>query len=373
MNPRRIRLLMWKEMLQLLRDRALLPLIFIMPVMQLIMFGYVVGADVTNLRTVVVDQDHSASSRALADAFSSSGYFRIVDRLPSEDAIRQPMDRGDAAVAILIPPGMEADLAAGKNTSVEIVVDGSDSKTGSVASGYATRVVTSFEKQRLTTLGRVPDGPGLDPRVRVLFNPSLRSVNAMIPGLAAMILMITSAGIMSQAVVGEREKGTLEQLFVTPIGRAEYVIAKVTPYVGLGIVQTILVMIVGRLWFHVSFSGSMLVSGLGLFLFLLTGIGTGLIISMISRTRQQAQQATMFILIPTMVLSGFIFPIASMPESIQPITYLIPMRYILEIARSNAMKGSGFQALWSQFVAMAVFAVTVFGIGVSFFRKQLAD
>ncbi|MDO9557709.1 MAG: ABC transporter permease [Coriobacteriia bacterium] len=373
MNPRRIRLLMWKEVLQLLRDKMMLPLIFVMPVMQLVMFGYVVGADVTNLRTVIVDQDHTATSRAITEAFSSSGYFRIVDRLDSEGAIRPVMDAGDAAVAVLLPPGMERDLAGGEKVALEIVVDGSDSKTASVASGYAAQVVASFERERLTALGAMPDGPGIDARVRVLFNPALRSVNAMIPGLVTMVLMLSVSSIMSQAVVRERERGTLEQLFVTPIGRAEYVIGKVVPYVGIAIIQTLSVMMVGVFWFRVPFYGSVWVMTLGLLLFMLAGIGQGLIISMISHTRHQAQQTTMFILIPTMVLSGFIFPIESMPASIVPLTYLIPMRYILVIARSNAMKGAGFEALWPQFVAMAAFAVVMFGFGVSRFRKQLAD
>ncbi|MHB1341290.1 MAG: ABC transporter permease [Coriobacteriia bacterium] len=373
MNLSRVGLLMWKETRQLFRDRMLLPLVFIMPVMQLIMFGYVVGADVTNLRTVIVDQDHSSTSRAITEAFSSSGYFRIVETLSAEGDIRPVMDAGDATVAVLLPPGLERDLTGGEKVALEIVVDGSDSKTASVASGYAAQVVSSFERERLSALGAMPDGPGIDARVRVLFNPALRSVNAMIPGLVSMILMLSVSSIMSQSVVRERERGTLEQLFVTPIGRADYVTGKVLPYVVIAIVQTLTVMAVGVFWFRVPFNGSFFVLGVGLLLFMLTSIGQGLIISMISHTRHQAQQMTMFILIPTMVLSGFIFPIESMPANIVPLTYFIPMRYILVIARSNAMKGAGFDALWPQFVAMALFAVVVFGFGISRFRKQLAD
>ena len=240
-----------------------------------------------------------------------------MDRLDSEDDIRATMDEGKAMVAVLLPPGMERDLAAGETSAT-----GDRSSTARTArrhrwpAGYAAQVVASFERERLTALGAVPDGPGIDARVRVLFNPSLRSVNAMIPGLVAMILMLSVSAIMSQAVVRERERGTLEQLFVTPIGRAEYVIGKVVPYVGIAIIQTLSVMIVGVLWFKVPFSGTAWIMALGLLLFLFTGIGQGLIISMISNTRHQAQQTTMFILIPTMVLSGFIFPIESMPAAI---------------------------------------------------------
>lgn len=373
MSFKRIKLLIWKEFLQLRRDRLLLPLIFIGPILQLIMFGYVVGSDVTNISTAVVDQDQTVTSRALTASFTNSGYFNILARPDDERAVRDLMDRNRVQVALLLPPGLEAGLARGEQVPVEIVVDGADSKTASVASGYAAQVFADYNRQRIEASGLVPDAPGIDARVRVLFNPTLRSVNAMIPGLVATILLLSMGAIMSQAIVRERERGTLEMMFVTPITRGEYLLGKITPYVLLGMIQVSVVMVVGIYWFRVPFNGSLIVVGTGLILFMFTVIGQSMFISMVSRTRQQAQQATMFILIPTMVLSGFIFPLESMPPEIIPVTYLIPLRYALVILRTNFMKGAGFEALWPQYVAMAVFSAAILGLALTRFQKRLSD
>jgi ABC-2 type transport system permease protein len=370
---RRIHLIVWKELLQLRRDRMLLPLIFLMPLLQLVMFGYVVGSDVTNIPTAIVDQDRTATSRALSSAFENTGYFDIKERPSEESAVQPLMDGNRVKVAVLIPPGLEEGLARGEQVDVAIVVDGVESKTASVASGYAAQILGDFTQERLDATGLVPESAGIDARVRVLFNPSLRAVNAMIPGLVATILLISIGAIMSQAVVREREQGTLEQMFVTPIGRGEYLIGKILPYIGLAIVQVTVVMVVGIYWFRVPFNGDLLVIGAGLVLFLFSAIGLSLFISTVSHTRQQAQQAMMFIMIPTMVLSGFIFPIESMPAPVVPLTYLIPLRYALIVLRGSFMKGAGFEALWPEYVAMIVFAAVIFGLALARFHKRLAD
>jgi len=373
MSLKRIRLLMWKEFVQLRRDPLLLRILFIMPVLQLILFGYVVGADVKNLSTAIVDLDRSVVSRQLAASFSSSGYFRI-DAYPGAERELQPIfDRGDAAVAIVILEGTEARLDRGETAPLGIVVDGSDSKTASVASGYAAQIVSTFNSKRIEEQGIDLAGPGIDARVRVMFNPTLEAVNTMIPGLMATILMISMMSVMAQAVVRERERGTLEQMFVTPIGRGEYLFGKVTPYVIVAIGQMTIVALVGRYWFQVPFIGQVSVVVVGLMLFMFTAIGLGLLVSLVSRTRQQAQQTVMFILIPTMVLSGFIFPIESMPAPVVPLTYLIPLRYALLILRGSFIKGSGFAALAEPLLAMAAFSAIVFGIAVTRFNKRLTD
>lgn len=373
MRGRRILLLIWKEFIQLRRDPLLLRLLLIMPVIQLILFGYVVAADVTNLPTAVVDLDHTAVSRQLESSFSSSGYF-VVDAHPSaETDLQSLLDRGDVKVALVIPEGTEAALTRGESTSVGIIVDGSDSKVASVASGYAAQIVAEFNQRRLTSQGLIIATPGIDARVRVMYNPTLRAVNAMIPSLIVAILMISVMAIMSQAVVRERERGTLEQMFVTPISRGEYLIGKVTPYTLVAVVQMSLVALVGRYWFKVPFNGHFGVVAVGLLLFMLTSIGLGLLVSLISRTRHQAQQAVMFIMIPVMVLSGFIFPIDSMPAAIVPITYLIPLRYAIVVMRAAFTKGSGFAALAPELIAMAFFALLVFGVAVASFRKRLSE
>jgi ABC-2 type transport system permease protein len=371
-NAKRVRLLIWKEFTQFRRDPLLLRLVIIMPLLQLFMFGYVVGADVRNIPTAIVDADKTPTSRQVADAFTSSGYFVVVAHPSDERAVQPLLDRNQIQAAILLPAGLEADLTRGRQVPLGIVVDGSDSKTASVASGYAAQIVGAFNRKRVAQLG-ITGAPGIDARVRVLFNPSLRAVNAMIPGLVAMIMMLSMSAIMSQAVVKERERGTLEQMFVTPITRGEYLIGKLTPYILMSFAQVAIVMLVGRYWFDVPFNGSVLIVGLGLLLFLFTALGQGLFISTISRTRQQAQQGTMFILIPTMVLSGFIFPIESMPAAVVPVTYLVPLRYVLVVLRSNWMKGAGFEALWPQLLAMALFSAVVFLAALARFRKRLAD
>jgi ABC-2 type transport system permease protein len=373
MSLRRLRLIMWKELLQLRRDRLLLPLIFIMPIMYVIMFGYVVGSDVRNLPTAVIDGDKTATSRQLIDAFSSSGYF-VTTLRPSSEASLQPLiDSGRAKVGIVIERGTEAALARGETVPLGVIVDGADSKTASVASGYAAEIVAAFDQRLLAAAGRASGGPTIDARVRVMFNPSLKTVNAMVPGLVCSILMLSIMVIMSQAVVRERARGTLEQMMVTPITRAEYLSGKVLPYVGIAAIQMTFIVLIGLYWFDVPFNGSVWTVGLGLVLFTFTSIGMGLLISLVSRTQQQAQQTVMFVMIPTMVLSGFIFPIESMPAAIVPLTYVIPLRYALVVLRSAFLKGSGILDLWQPLAAMVVFGVAIFGLAVTRFRKRLAQ
>jgi len=373
MNAKRIRLLMWKEFLQLRRDPLLLRLLFLLPVIQLVMMGYVVGADVKNLSTAVVDLDRSVTSRRLTDSFASSGYFDITQRPAKEADLRPLLDRGDVKVAIVIPEGTEARVSAGGAAPVGIIVDGSDSRIASVGSGYASQLIAAFNAKRLAEQGLVIAGPGIDARVRVEYNPSLRAVNSMIPGLIATILILSMATIMSQAVVRERERGTLEQMFVTPISRGDYLVGKLTPYMLIGTVQMSIVAIVGRLWFRVPFNGEIWVVVLGLFLFMLTTVALGLFISLVSHTRQQAQQTVMFIMLPFMVLSGFIFPVASMPQVAQYVTYFIPLRYAVEILRGTFIKGAGAGELLFQLLALAIFSVVLLGSAVISFHKRLSD
>ena len=373
MNAKRIRLLMWKEFLQLRRDPLLLRLLFLLPVIQLVLMGYVVGADVKNLSTAVVDLDRTVTSRRLADSFASSGYFNITQRPAEEAELRPLLDRGDVKVALVIPEGTEARVAAGGAAPVGIIVDGSDSRTASVGSGYASQLISAFNAKRLAEQGLVIAGPGIDARVRVEYNPSLRAVNSMIPGLIATILILSMATIMSQAVVRERERGTLEQMFVTPISRGDYLLGKLTPYMIIGVAQMSIVAIVGRLWFRVPFHGQVWVVVLGLSLFMLTTVALGLFISLVSHTRQQAQQTVMFIMLPFMVLSGFIFPVASMPPVAQYLTYLIPLRYAVEILRGTFIEGAGARELIFQLVALAVFSVVLLGSAIISFHKRLSD
>ncbi|TLM92199.1 MAG: ABC transporter permease, partial [Actinobacteria bacterium] len=329
--------------------------------------------DVKNLKTAVVDLDRTETSRRLTESFAGSGYFRIVARPSDERQLRPLLDRGDAAVALVIPEGTQDRLAKGESAEVGIVVDGADSRTASTASGYSAQIISAFNQKRIEDQGVRLKAPGIDARVRVVYNPSLRQVNTMIPSLIAMVLLISTMSIMSQAVVRERERGTLEQMFVTPISMGDYLVGKVTPYLVTSTIQMITVAAVGRLWFRVPFNGQIWVVLLGLLLFMFTAVGLGLLISLVSRTRTQAQQTVMFIMIPSMVLSGFIFPIESMPAAIVPLTYIIPMRYAVIVMRSAFIKGSGFADLFWPLAAMAVFSAVIFSIAVANFSKRLSD
>ena len=373
MTWRRTRLVMWKEFVQLRRDPLLLRLIFVMPVLQLLLFGYVVGSDVRNLPTAVVDLDHTTLSRQLTDSFSSSGYFILAEHPASESSLGGLIDSGRASIGVVIPHGMADSVARGETVVIGIVVDGADSKTASVASGYAAQIIAEFNRRQLGIAQREARGPGIDSQVRVMFNPSLKAVNATIPGLIAAILLLSMGSIMSQAVVRERARGTLEQMLVTPITRGEYLLGKVLPYVLVAIVQSSFIAIIGRYWFQVPFNGNLLTVGVGLGLFMLTSIGIGLLVSLVSRTQQQAQQMIMFIVLPTMVLSGFIFPIESMPAAVVPLTYLIPLRYALVVLRGAFLKGATIADLWQPLLAMVAFAVVIFGVAVASFSKRLSE
>lgn len=370
MKAKHIRLLVWKEFLQLRRDRLLLRALFAMPVVQLIFFGYVVAADVTHIATAVVDLDHSVVSRELTSHFEGSRYFDVTRRPGAEADVRTLLDTNQVKMAIVVPEGTQARLDRGETAPVGIIVDGVDSQTASVGSGYAAQTIAQFNQARLSRAGV---SPGVDARVRVMFNPTLQTVNTMIPGLVAAILMISIMVIMSQAVVRERESGTLEQVFVTPISRNEYLIGKVIPYCLLATAQAAIVALVGVLWFRVPFSGSVLVIIAGLGLFMFTCVGLGLLISLVSRTRQQAQQTVMFIMLPTIILSGFIFPIDSMPAAIVPLTRVIPLTYALQVLRGAFVTGAGFGELAGPLLALAGFAVLIFGAAVVAMRRRLAE
>lgn len=372
MNPRRVRTLIWKEFRQLRRDPMLVRLLMLMPVLQLLLFGYVVAVDVRSIETAVVDLDRSATSRALADSFEASGYFRITIRPASEAELQPLLDRGRVRAAVVIPEGTQDALLDGRTAGIGIVVDGSDSQISSIATGYAVQVVARANADRAA----LPSGvtaPGIDARVRVLYNPTLDPINTMIPGLIAVIVMISLAAIMSQAVVRERESGTLEQLFVTPIRPAEYIIGKVTPYAVLALAQMAVVAVVGTAWFGVGFHGNPWIAALGLGLFLLVSIGMGLLVSLIARTRAQAIQTVLFLMLPMMVLSGFIFPVESMPAVIQPLTQLLPVTHALVVLRASFLKDSGLADLAVPLLALAGFAIVIFGWAVLATRRRLAE
>jgi len=372
MSWRRIRLLVWKEFTQLRRDRSMLPILLIMPIVMLLMFGYVVGSDIKNLKLAVLDNDHSIQSQRVIDSFVSSSYFTISARPQTEAQLKTALDGSQAIIAIDIPKGFSDAIREHRSTQIGVVVDGSDSRTSQVALQYSSGIISALGQEFFPQPGGLAAG-GVNVQTRIFYNPTLRAINTMVPALLAFILLMSTTNVMAQAIVKERERGTLEQLFVTPIGRTDYLLGKLLPYVGVAAIQVVVVFIVGTLWFQVPFNGNLILIGCGLMLFMLSALGVGMLVSLMASTRQQAQQTSQFLQMPQMMLSGFMFPIAAFPTWLYYVTYLIPLRYILVIVRSNFLKGSTFGDLWPQFLAMGLFSVGIFALGLSRFHKRLSD
>jgi ABC-2 type transport system permease protein len=372
-RPRRLRTLVKKEFIQIRRDRRILPILIIMPVLQLIILGYAVSSDIKHLAVAVCDLDRTAESRALLDRFATSGYFDIRHAVSDDRQIQPLVDAGKVRVGIVIPPRFAAKLARGETVAVQLLLDGTDSNTATVAQGYATQIVNA-EATRILEERLGPKAPAplaVDPSIRVWFNPDLKSVNFMVPGVVALILTIVTMTMTATAIVKEKERGTIEQLIVSPIQPMQLMVGKALPFVLIGYADILLVVLVGLLWFRVPIAGSfpllLLLSGV----FIMTTLGLGLLISTLSQTQQQAMMLGFFANPPFMLLSGFIFPIASMPEPMQYLTYLIPLRYFLVIIRGIFLKGVGLEVLWPQALALLGFGVVLLTLSALRFQKRL--
>jgi ABC-2 type transport system permease protein len=376
MNWHRILRIIRKEFIQLRRDPRLLRLVLIAPVFQLLIFGYSVTTDVTHISTAVLDEDRTSASRALTEGFVRSRYFDYDHDLSRPDEIDRLLDTGKAQMVLRIPRGFARDLAQGRTAEVQLVLDGSDSMTASIVSGYANGVIREHSAriaaERLDRFrSRLPSIPSLDPRLRVWYNPELKSVYFMVPAIMCTILLVVTTLLTSLAIVKEREIGTLEQLIVTPIHPRELMIGKTVPFVIIGFVDMTLVLLAAVLWFRVPVAGSIPLLFLLSAAFLLTTLGIGLFISTISRTQQQAMMTTFFFLLPSFLLSGFMFPIENMPRLIQLITYAIPLRYFLVIVRGIFLKGNGLAILWPQVLILAAFGLAIMSLAAARFRKRL--
>jgi ABC-2 type transport system permease protein len=376
MSWHRIARIIRKEFIQLGRDPRLLRLVLLAPVFQLFIFGYSVTTDVTHINTALLDEDRTSASRALAERFLRSRYFDFDHRLSRPDEIDRLLDAGKAQMVLRIPRGFAADLARGRTAEVQIILDGSDSMTASIISGYVNGVIRDqsarIAAHRLARLrARLPGLPSLDPRLRVWYNPELKSVYFMVPAIMCTILLVVTTLLTSLAIVKEREIGTLEQLIVTPIRPPELMIGKTVPFVIIGFLDMTLVLLAAVLWFRVPVAGSVPLLFLLSAAFLLTTLGIGLFISTISRTQQQAMMTMFFFFVPAILLSGFVFPIANMPQVVQYLSYADPLRYFLVIIRGIFLRGSGFSILWPQMLALAILGAAVFTFSSLRFRKRL--
>jgi ABC-2 type transport system permease protein len=375
---RRTLFVMWKEILELRQDPRIFSIIFLAPIIQLTVLGYAATTDVKNVPIVIVDADRTAASQALIRRFSASGTFTIVNVTSDANAIDDYLQRATAWMALSIPRGYGADLATGEPVQVQVVADGSDASSTNIAIGYAANLVAGYAQELVEarargTTGGAPAVGGIDPRVRIWFNPTIESRYFMLPGIFALLLLVITSNLSSMAVVREREVGTLEQLNVTPLGRAQLIFGKLLPYAAIGMIDALIVLTVIVFWFHVPLRGSFWLLMAMSCIYLLTTLGLGLFISTISSTQQQAMMtSTFFFMTPMLYLSGFVFPIENMPAVIQPLTYLIPLRYFVIILRGIFLKGVGLETLWPQAVALFAWGVVILTLSVLRLSKRLA-
>ncbi|HEY3290379.1 MAG TPA: ABC transporter permease [Anaerolineae bacterium] len=373
---RRFRALLKKEITHMQRDPRTVITILIMPILQLVLLGYATNTEVKNVPTVVYDQSNSASSRALLDAYSSTGYFTFDHIVHNEQELDLLIEGGQDKVGIIIPPSFSSDLSAGHGTEIAVLIDGSDPVVASTAMANATLVGqahgASIRLEQLAARGtNVGATTPVEVQSRVLYNPNLESSYNMIPGLIAMILMQTTTTLTSAAIVKEREIGTIEQLIVTPIRNYELIIAKMVPYVLVSLINVIVILAVGTLWFHVPIRGSFYLLFALTGLYLLPNLAIGLLVSTVAKTQRQAQMLIMPIMLPSMMLSGFFYPLAALPAVLQFVSSLLPMTYFLVIVRSVVIKGAGIELLMPQVIALTVFSVVLLAVAASRFRKSL--
>jgi ABC-2 type transport system permease protein len=377
---RRILYVMWKEVIELRQDPRIFGIIFIAPVIQLTVLGYAATTDVRNVPIVIVDADRSAESQALISRFTGSGIFELVDIVSNVRAVDRHLERGDAWMALSIPTRYGENVAAGRPVSLQLIADGSDASSTNIAMGYAANLIAGYTQDVVEQRGQAAGlssttggGSGIEPRVRVWFNPTLESRYFMLPGIFALLLLVVTSNLSSMAIVREREIGTLEQLNVTPLGRLELILGKLLPYAIIGLIDVLIVLIVIVFWFEVPLRGSFWLLFAMSLIYLLTTLGLGLFISTISHTQQQAMMtSTFFFLTPMMYLSGFVFPIENMPDAIQPLTYLIPLRYFVVILRGIFLKGVGLETLWPQALALFSWGAIVLTLAVVRSSKRLA-
>jgi ABC-2 type transport system permease protein len=372
-----------KEFRQSFREPRMRTMLFLPPVIQLLIFGLAVNLDVDHSQIAWMDGDRTYQSRELMAAFLGSGRFEIIATPANDQEAQKLLDRNKVDLVVHVLPGFQRDIQRIRPTSVQILVNGSNSNTANIVSGYASSIVGNFasrvmdEQNRDRLAGRMAQGPvhagvpQLTARSRVWFNPELKSRNYFVPGIVVNIIMQVTLMLTAMAIVREKEIGTMEQLMVTPIRPVELMLGKTLPFALIGLVDMVLVVVASLILFRVPFRGSgLLLLGCAV-LFLMTSLGAGLFISTISRTQQQAMMTTFLLFQPFFLLSGFTFPVRNMPVSIQYLTLLNPVRYFIEIVRGLFLKGSGVAVLWPQMAALAVFGVVILSLSAMRFKKRL--
>jgi ABC-2 type transport system permease protein len=370
LSPARVRELVAKELRQLLRDVRTRAMIFVAPLIQLVVFGYAVNTDIPDTATWIVDHDRTATSRALIDAFAETGYFQIVGASARASDLTRALDRSTAIVGLEIPPGFARDVAGGGPARIQIVLDGSNSNTATVAQGYATRIVQRF------ALAHLPPGTrsagGIELRARAWYNPTLESRVYNVPAVLGLLLLIMCLLLTALAVVREREQGTLDQLLVSPLTPAEFLLGKTIPSALIAFVDLITISALAILWFGIPFRGSVAALIAAASLFILAAIAMGLLISSLAQTQQEAFMVMFLFLLPSVILSGFFYPISSMPRVFQIVTVVNPVRHFLELVRAIFLKGAGFTGMWDHYLWLTGIAVVTMALAVTRFTRATA-
>jgi ABC-2 type transport system permease protein len=364
-----------KEVLQTLRDRRIMFMLVVAPLIQTVIFGFAVDFDVDRVPTAVADRDKSGASREHVRRLLADGTLRRSADAPSPEEAERMIDAGDAAAAVILPPHFDADLAAERPAEVQVVLDGTDPNRANVAAGAVSRyfgeVGESLLRQRLERKGRAPPA-GITVTPRLSYNPSLKTAPYVVPGILSMLLVIVTTIVTAMGLSREREVGTLEQVLVTPIKPLWLLAAKMTPFVFIGLFDVLLVLGVGTWLFDIPVRGSLAVLLAGTLLYLLSTLGVGLLISTLSSNQQQSFLGGFLFALPAILLSGVMTPIHSMPVWLRAITYLNPLRYFAELARANLLKGAGFADVWFQLAALLVFGAAILGLATARFHKRVA-
>ena len=361
--------MLWKELVQLRRDRMTLGLMLGIPAIQLALFGYAIQTEVRHLPTVVLDESRSSESRRLVEVFANSGNFDIIEHVPDRATLARRIETGRASAALVIPPGYMRDLKRGRGAEAQVIVDAADPLASSAALSGAAQAGTA----RAAAIARAAGGraAALNVRVRPWYNPGLRSAVYIVPGIVGVLLSLTLVLITSMAVVRERERGTLEQLIVTPIDKTSLMLGKILPFLLIGYVQITVILVLGRLLFRVPMLGSLPLLYLLSLAFIVASLALGLLMSTLVRSQVQAMQLSFLFLLPNILLSGFMFPRQAMPDLAQWIGAALPLTYFLTILRGVLLKGTGIAELWPDALALVAFAVGLVVLSVTRFHKTI--
>ncbi len=373
----RLKQMLIKEFIQVFRDKRTRFILIGPPIIQMLVFGYAATYEIRHVPTVVLDLDHSQESRDLLSLFSSSPYFDVQRQLSSSRELGDLIDQGKATVGLEIDAGFARKLRSGQTAPLQVIVDSTNSNTALIASGYIAQIALgyaqTYQQDRIMRIAPqlVESVPSVQLEPRPWYNPGLKSRWFFVPGVIGSLTLVLVVTLTAFAVVREREIGTLEQIMVTPIRPAEFILGKTLPFFLIGLFDVSLIAVVGTLWFQVPFRGHISVLLTGSILFIVSMLGVGLLISTVSSTQQQAMVTSFFFIMPAIAFSGFGFPISTMPQWMQTLTYLVPLRYFLIVLRGAYLKGAGMAILWPQMAAMAGLGVVLLTIAILRFHKAL--